>query len=95
VQAAHCRIVLALLDRNLLLGGDKERGSGQGAYQAARWHAVDETCTTLGALPAINLRVRTEIFLASGSRFARTLERTLPSRLHFGGSLFFSGDVER
>jgi SAM-dependent methyltransferase len=77
-------LALGLLNRWSLLYLQKGRGGGRGAYRGARWHTPTQARTLLAQLPVTDRRVRTAIYLPSGSTLACYLEMVLP-RLPFGG----------
>ena len=62
-----------------------------GAYQSARWLTPDELLGSVGKLPVANVRVRSAIFLPSGSRVARIVECLLPGWVTFGGFVVLAG----
>jgi ubiquinone/menaquinone biosynthesis C-methylase UbiE len=77
-------LALGLLNRWSLLYLQKGRHGGQGAYRGAKWHAPAQARALLAQLPMSERRVRTAIYLPSGSTLARYFEAVLP-RLPFGG----------
>ena len=95
VRIARRRFVLGLLNRHSLLYLQKRRHGGSGAYQGAHWHTQDEVLEALASLPVANVKVRTAVFLPSGSGLARAAENALPQTLPFGSFLAVSGEVLR
>ena len=93
VRVTRRRFVLALLNRHSLLWRDKGREGGQGAYQGAHWHSRAELEEAFKRLPVENLRFGTAVFLASGTPWARTVERLAPNSLPWGACLVVSGDA--
>jgi len=76
-------IVLGLLNRQSLLYRNKH---GRGGYTGARWDTASDVrrwVTELGCEP----RLSYGIFLPSGSRLSRLVERAMPHRIPWGGFL--------
>lgn len=93
VRVARRRVVIGLLNRHSLLWREKGRdGSGEGGYRGAHWHSRSEIRAALAALPLLNIRVRSALFLPGGSSLARTCELCLPNRLPWGGFLVAAAD---
>lgn len=95
VRTSRRRFVLGLLNRHSLLWLGKGRHGGSGAYQGAHWHTRAEIDNVLRLLPVCNLQYRYGVFLPSGSKVARALERSLPSALPLGSFVAVAGDIGR
>ncbi len=95
VRVSRRRFVLGLLNRHSLLWLDKGRQGGSGAYRGAHWHTRAEIDHALRGLPVGDLQYRYGVFLPSGFRIARALERALPSRLPLGAFLAVAGEIAR
>lgn len=93
VRVTRTRFAIGLLNRTSLLWRAKGRGGRQGAYQGAYWHTVQDLRHALAGLPARNIRIRTAIFVPSGSWVAVVAERVLPNALPWGGFLLVTGAV--
>lgn len=95
VRVCRNRFAIGLLNRHSLLWWQKGRNGGQGAYQGAHWHTMQEIRQALGALPVGHTSAQSCIFLPSGSGLARVVERNLSPSLPFGSFLLVAGDKER
>ncbi|MCL5980499.1 MAG: class I SAM-dependent methyltransferase [Gammaproteobacteria bacterium] len=93
VRVARRRFAIGWLNRASLLYGQKGQGGGSGAYHGARWHHPDELLDFFSGLAVRRLAVHSAIFLPSGNRVARTMERLLPSTLPWGGLVVVSGEA--
>jgi len=93
-RVARRRIVVGLLNRHSLLWREKGRGGGAGGYHGAHWHTEEEIIAALSVLPLAEIRVRTAMFLPSGSSFARACEHGLSNRLPWGGFLVAAADKQ-
>jgi len=93
VRVARRRFAIGLLNRHSVLGWQKGRGGGVGAYRGAHWHSVREAQSLFRGLPVQHLCVRTAIQLPSGSRLARFIERVCPSSFATGAFILVAGDV--
>ncbi len=92
VRVAKRRFVIGWLNRASLLYREKGKGGGSGAYRGARWHAAAELRTFFAGLPVRDLKLRSAIFLPSGSRLARCVEQCTPAVLPWGGMLLLAGE---
>jgi len=93
LRVTRSRFAIGLLNRNSLLWREKGQGGGSGAYRGAHWHTHREIRSALERLPARSVRVRSGIFIPSGSPIARAAERILPSLLPWGGFTVVAGNV--
>ena len=93
LRVTRSRFAIGLLNRNSLLWREKGQGGGSGAYRGAHWHTHREIRAALERLPARSVRVRSGIFIPSGSPIARAAERILPSLLPWGGFTVVAGNV--
>lgn len=92
VRVARRSFVIGWLNRTSLLYRDKGRQGASGAYRGARWHSAHEVRSLFSGLPPCNLKLRSTIFLPSGSRCAFRLERAIPKMLLWGGLLLAAGE---
>ncbi|MDP3586268.1 MAG: class I SAM-dependent methyltransferase [Thiobacillus sp.] len=92
LRVARRRFALGWLNRSSLLYWQKGRHGGSGAYRGARWHTAREVRALFAGLPVKNLKLRSAIFLPSGSGSATWLERGVPKTLPWGGLLLASGE---
>ncbi|MDO9466358.1 MAG: class I SAM-dependent methyltransferase [Thiobacillus sp.] len=92
IRVARRRFALGWLNRASLLYWQKGRHGGSGAYRGARWHSAREVREMFAGLPVKNLKLRSAIFLPSGSGRATWLERGVPKTLPWGGMLLVSGE---
>lgn len=92
VRVCRGRFAIGMLNRHSLLWHEKGRNGGQGAYQGAQWIDAGELLNGLAGLPVNNPRVRSAVFLPSGSFPARYMERLIPNRLAFGGIMLLTGE---
>ncbi len=92
IRVARRRFALGWLNRTSLLYWQKGRHGGCGAYRGARWHSAREVREMFAGLPVKNLKLRSAIFLPSGSGRATWLERGVPKTLPWGGMLLVSGE---
>ncbi len=95
VRVSRRRFVLGLLNRHGLLWLEKGRHGGSGAYRGAHWHTRAEIGKVLRQLPVCRVRYRYGVFLPTGSKVSRSLERCLPSGLPLGSFLAVAGDPVR
>ncbi len=95
VRVARRRFALGLLNRESLLYRQKGRHGGSSTYRGAHWHTRDEVLGILTKLPVRDVRIRSAIFLPSGSIVALAAERLLPQFLRFGGFMAVAGEVAR
>jgi len=92
VRVARRRFAIGWLNRSSLLYRQKGRDGGSGAYRGARWHAAGEVRALFSGLPVRKLTLRSAIYLPTGTRWARGLERGVPAALPWGGMLLASGE---
>jgi SAM-dependent methyltransferase len=92
VRVTRRRFVIGMLNRNSLLWREKGRHGGSGAYQGALWLSPDEFAGSLKGLPISGPRMRSAIYLPSGTTTARIVERLLPGSVPWGGFMVLSGD---
>ena len=86
------RFAIGWLNRSSLLYRQKGRHGGSGAYRGARWHTASEVRALFAGLPVQDLKLRSAIFLPSGSGCANWLERGVPNVLPWGGMLLVTGE---
>jgi SAM-dependent methyltransferase len=92
VRVARRRFVIGWLNRTSLLYWQKGRLGGSGAYRGARWHTASELRAFFSGLPVRKLKLRSAIFLPSGTRPARRVENCVPAALPLGGMLLVAGE---
>lgn len=92
VRVAKRRFVVGWLNRNSLLYREKGRDGGSGAYRGARWHTAAELRKLFSGLPVRGLKLRSAIFLPSGTRLGHCVEKCLPAVLPLGGMLLVAGE---
>jgi Methylase involved in ubiquinone/menaquinone biosynthesis len=92
VRVARRRFVIGWLNRTSLLYREKGRGGGSGAYRSARWHTAAELRAFFAGLPVRDLKLRSAIYLPSGTKLARGIEKFVPSVLPLGGMLLVAGE---
>lgn len=92
VRVARRRFVIGWLNRSSLLYREKGRQGGSGAYRGARWHTAAELREFFTGLPVRSLKLRSAIFLPSGTKLARNLEKCVPAVLPWGGMLLVAGE---
>ena len=92
VRVTRRRFAIGMLNRNSLLWRAKGRHGGSGAYRGALWLSPEEFGDSLKGLPISNSRMRSAIYLPSGSITARTVERLLPGSVPWGGFMVLTGD---
>ena len=93
VRVTRRRFAIGWLNRTSLLYRQKGRGGGSGAYRGARWHRPREVLDFFSGLRVRRLAVHSAIFLPSGNRVARAMERLLPHTLPWGGLVVVSGET--
>ncbi|WP_324781116.1 class I SAM-dependent methyltransferase [Thiobacillus sedimenti] len=91
VRVARRSFAIGWLNRASLLYRQKGRAGGSGTYRGARWHTAGELRAFFAGLPVRALRVRSAVFLPSGTALARRLEAAIPDALPWGGMLIVSG----
>ena len=91
VRVSRGRFAIGMLNRRSLLWREKGRNGGSGAYRGAYWVTPEELRDSVAGLPVTDVRLRSAVFLPSGSPLARTVERVLPAHLAIGGILVLSG----
>jgi len=92
VRVARRRFAIGWLNRASLLYWQKGRHGGSGAYRGAHWNTAREVRALFSGLPVQNLKLRSAIFLPSGTGGATWLERSLPNMLPWGGMLLVAGE---
>jgi len=92
LRVTRRRFVIGWLNRASLLYWQKGRHGGSGAYRGARWHTAREVRALFSGLPVKNLKLRSAIFLPSGTGWATWVERGVPPVLPWGGMLLVSGE---
>lgn len=92
VRVARRHFALGWLNRSSLLYLRKGRHGGSGAYRGARWHTANELRALFAGLPVRNLKLRSAIYLPSGSYRAAWLEPRIPAVLPWGGLLLVAGE---
>ncbi|MBW8370246.1 MAG: methyltransferase domain-containing protein [Thiobacillus sp.] len=92
VRVARRRFAIGWLNRASLLYSQKGRHGGSGAYRGARWHSTREVRALFSGLPVQKLKLRSAIFLPSGTGWATWLERGVPQVLPWGGLLLVAGE---
>ena len=92
VRVARRRFAIGWLNRSSLLYWQKGRHGGSGAYRGARWHTAREVRALFAGLPVKNLKLRSAIYLPSGSGRATWVERGVSAVLPWGGMLLVSGE---
>ena len=92
VRVARRRFAIGWLNRHSLLYRQKGRDGGSGAYLGARWHGSREVRTLFSGFPVQNLKLRSTIFLPSGTGCAAWLEPGMPKVLPWGGLLLVAGE---
>lgn len=92
VRVTRKRFAIGMLNRNSLLWREKGRHGGSGAYRGALWLSPDEFGGSLKGLSVSNSRIKSAIYLSSGSATARIVERLLPGNVPWGGFMVLSGD---
>ena len=93
IRVARKGFALGLLNRHSLLFRDKGRQGGAGAYRGAHWHTADEVFDLLSGLAVEQVRIRTAVFLPSGTAAARIVERLTPNVAPWGAFLAVAGRV--
>ena len=92
VRVARRGFAIGWLNRSSLLYLDKGRDGGSGAYRGARWHTAREVRALFSGLAVRKLKLRSAIFLPSGTRGSRWLEQAAPAALPWGGMLMLHGE---
>lgn len=92
VRVARKSFVIGLLNRHSLLWRNIGRHGGTGAYRGALWLSPRELQHSVKALPCANVRMRSAIYLPSGSITARTVEHLLPGIVPWGGFMVLAGE---
>ena len=92
VRVARRRFVIGWLNQDSLLYREKGRHGGSGAYRGARWHTASELREFFSGLPVHELKLRSAIFLPSGTKLARYVEKCAPDALPWGGMLLVAGE---
>lgn len=92
VRVARRRFAIGWLNRTSLLYRQKGRGGGSGAYRGARWRDAAEVRALFSGLPVRELKLRSAIYLPSGTPTARRLESMVRGVLPWGGVLLATGE---
>jgi SAM-dependent methyltransferase len=92
VRVARHRFAIGWLNRTSLLYREKGRQGGSGAYRGASWHTAAELRAFFAGLPVRNLKLCSAVFLPSGTKLARSLEKCTPAVLPWGGMLLVAGE---
>lgn len=92
VRVTRHRFVIGWLNRASPLYRRKGMQGGSGAYRGARWHTAAEVRAFFAGLPVRGLKLRSAVFLPSGTGLARCVEKTLPAVLPWGGMLLAAGE---
>lgn len=92
VRVSRGRFAIGMLNRRSLLWREKGRNGGSGAYRGAYWVTPEELRDSVAGLPVRDVRLRSAVFLPSGSVFARGAEAILPPSLAWGGFLVLAGE---
>jgi len=92
VRVTRQHFAIGLLNRRSLLWFEKGRQGGSGGYQGAHWLSLGELRGSVNGLPVANVRLRSAVFLPSGSSTARIAERVLPNFIPWGGFVLLSGE---
>ncbi len=91
IRVTRGRFAVGTLHRPSFLWWMKARGGGTGAYRGAHWHTGAEFRRGFDGLPVSDLRLHYGIFVPTGSRFAQTAERAIPSPIPFGAVVVATG----
>ncbi len=92
VRVTRGRFAIGWLNRASRLYRQKGRDGGHGAYHGARWHDAQEIRALFAGAPVRDLRIRSAVFLPSGGRMARCVERLLPAVLPRGALIVATGE---
>ena len=95
LRVTRKRFAVGLLNRRSLLYLRKGRYGGSGAYRGARWHTAQEIHALFDGLSAVNLKVRSAVFLPGGGPIARGAESLIPHRFLLGALIVIAGDVQK
>lgn len=87
LRVARGRVVLGLLNRTSLLHRQVGRDGGRGGYRGAHWHTAGEIRELLDGLSSGEAELRSAVFVPSGNRVARMVEKVMPPRILAGGFL--------
>lgn len=91
IRVSRRRFAIGLLNRHSLLWLDKGRAEGSGTWSGALWLSPAEVRASLEGLGATDIRLRSTIFMPSGTGWARLVERLLPKVLPLGALMVISG----
>jgi SAM-dependent methyltransferase len=92
VRVTRQHFAIGLLNRHSLLWFEKGRQGGSGGYQGAYWLSPAELRGSVKGLPVTNIRLRSAVFLPSGSSTAGMVERVLPNVVPWGGFMMLAGE---
>lgn len=92
VRVARKQIVVGVLNRHSVLWRQKGGHGGSGGYHGAYWHTPRELLRAFKACGLRHIRIRSAVFLPSGSGTARLLERCVPAAVPYGSFLVGSGE---
>lgn len=92
VRVTRQRFAIGLLNRHSQLWFEKGRQGGKGAYRGGLWLSPGELLGSVKGLPVKNVRLRSAIFLPSGSSTARIAEHVLPNFVPWGGFMVLAGE---
>lgn len=91
VRVCRGNFAIGMLNRQSILWIVKGRNGGQGAYQGAFWVDAKSLLGGIDGLPVAKARLRSAVFLPSGSFFSRALEQLLSGQVLLGGMIFLTG----
>lgn len=89
VRVTRRRFAIGLLNRHSLLWFEKGRSGG---YRGDIWLSPEELLDSVKGLPVANVRLRSTVFLPSGSSMARLVEYVLPNSVPWGGFVVLAGE---
>ena len=95
VRVSRGRFAIGMFNRRSLLWREKGRNGGSGAYRGAYWVSPQQMRDSVAGLPVSDVRLRSAVFIPSGSVFARGMEVFLPTSLSCGGLMVLTGDKRR
>lgn len=92
VRVSRKNFAIGLLNRHSLLWFEKGRIGGSGGYRGAIWLSPEELRGSVKGLPVANVRLRSAVFLPSGSSIAHVAECILPNIVPWGGFMLLAGE---